>query len=102
MALTIATTKRELSGRQRVVEGTATFDSSYATGGESFAPSSIGLVAIDRIFFEQGEDGYLFFWDSANEKIKIFESGTASAALDEQDSAADMSGVVVRFRAYGT
>lgn len=101
MAVTVAITDHGTLGKQRTVQGTITFDSSYPTGGEAFDPGLIGLVRVSSFFFEM-EDGFLFKWDAANEKILAFESGTASAALDEQDAATDLSGAVVRFLAVGT
>lgn len=101
MALTVATTRTNVMGDQRVVYGTITFDASYPTGGEAFDKADIGLTRLDWISFNHGEDGYVFHWDAANEKVLIFESGTASAGLDEQDDTGDMSAVVVEFQAFG-
>lgn len=101
MALTISTTRTGTMGDQRSVFGTITFDSSYAVGGEAFDKADIGLVRLDWISFNQGEDGRVFHWDAANEKIMVFESGTASAALDEEDTTVDLSNVVVEFFAVG-
>ena len=101
MALTISTSRTNYVGDQRIVYGTVTFDDSYPTGGEAFDIGAIGFVRLDFINFNQGEDGYVFHWDAANEKVIVYESGTASAALDEQDAEADLSGVVVEFQAFG-
>lgn len=101
MALTFTTTRTNYMGDQKVVYGTVTFDSSYATGGEALDETQIGLHRLDFINFNQGEDGYVVHWDKANEKLMLFESGTASAGLDEQDSTNDMSAVVVEFQAFG-
>lgn len=101
MALTSSVTKTNYMGDQIAKFGTITFDSSYPAGGESFDKADIGFVRLDWISFNQGEDGRVFHWDAANEKVIVFESGTASAALDEEDAAVDLSGVVVEFFALG-
>lgn len=101
MALSTSVTETGIMGNKRTVLGTITFDSSYPTGGESFDKADIGLVKMEWIAFNQGEDGRVFHWDAANSKILVYESGTASAALDEEDAAVDLSGVVVEFFAIG-
>lgn len=101
MALSTTITRTGIMGDQRSVFGTITFDSSYPTGGEAFDKASIGLVRLDWLSFNQGEDGFVFHWDATNAKIIVYESGTASAALDEQDNATDLSAVVVEFLAIG-
>lgn len=101
MAITSTVTRTGTMGDQRSVFGTITFDSSYPTGGEAFDKADIGLGRLDWISFNQGEDGRVFHWDATNAKILVFESGTASAPLDEEDAAVDLSGVVVEFFAVG-
>jgi hypothetical protein len=46
MALTYTVENTYTAGGRRRVNGTITFDSSYPTAGESFAPTSVGLVQL--------------------------------------------------------
>lgn len=101
MALSYSITRTGTMGDQRSVFGTITFDDSYPTGGEAFDKAALGLVRLDWLSFNQGEDGFVFHYDAANAKIIAYEAGTASAALDEQDAATDLSGAVVEFFAVG-
>ena len=100
MAITTTVTGKELVGRKRLVYGTITFDDSYPAGGEAFSASNIGLAVIDRLAIDP-QDGFVFEWDATNNKVIVRESGTASAALDEQDAATDLSAVSTTFTATG-
>ena len=100
MAITTTVTNKAVVGRRREIDGTLTFDDSYPTGGEPFTASDIGLTTIDRLDIAP-QDGYVFEWDATNEKVIVRESGTASAALDEQDDTADLSGTTTTFVAVG-
>jgi hypothetical protein len=108
MALSVSLTGDWLSslGNRRSSQGVITFDSSYATGGEALTPANVGLGTIDRIDFNQGEDGYVLRYDYTNEKVLVYRSaayspvftgtaptGTALAVVDD-DSAAS-NGVIV-------
>lgn len=100
MAFTISAPKApSWTSRPSLIE--ITFDNSYATGGEALTPADFGLGEVDAVFFEN-KGGYVFEYDYANEKVIAYESGTASAALDECDAADDLSGIgAVRVVAYG-
>ncbi len=80
---------------------TVTFDSSYLTSGEVINPSDIGLGQILMLNIIQGEDGYVFEWDSANSKILVRESGTSNQVLPEITSGDNLSAVVVEIFAIG-
>ncbi len=86
MALTISTSEQGIMGNKRTVLGSITFDSSYATGGESFDKANIGLVQLDRLMIDP-KSGYLFEWDSANAKIKVRQA-TAAHSHTENTAAA--------------
>lgn len=108
MALTVSLTGDWLSsvGSEKAVVGTITFDDSYAAGGESLTAANIGLQKIKFISLNQGEDGYVFFYDYANSKVKAYvtidpaNAGGANVVLQEA-GAIDLSSVVVHFRAVG-
>lgn len=74
MALTVSLTGDWLQslGSRRAVNGTITFDSSYATGGESLTPANIGLGVIQSITFNHGEDGYVFKYNHSTQKVMVF------------------------------
>lgn len=74
MALTVTLSGDWLSsiGNKRAVSGTITFDSSYDSGGESLTAANIGLGRIERIEFNQGEDGYVFEYDYSASKVIVY------------------------------
>lgn len=77
-----------------------TFDSSYASGGETINPVDIGLGQILMLNIIQGEDGYIFEWDSTNSKILVRESAATNIPLPEI-GADNLSAVVVEIFAIG-
>lgn len=108
MALTVTLAGDWLSslGNKKASTGTITFDSSYASGGESLTPAMVGLQKIDFISLNQGEDGYVFHYDAANQKVIAYvtidpgDAGGANVVLQEA-GAIDLSNVVVEFHAIG-
>lgn len=101
MSLSFSNEEQQSLGSVRGVTGIITFDSSYPTGGEPFVASDIGLGEILSIGINQGEDGYVFHWDRANDTIIVYESAGANAPLTEVANLTDLSGVVVEFIASG-
>jgi len=71
MALTISNLTNSNIGSKRMQMCDVTFDSSYITGGESFAAGDVRLSKIDRVIIE-GKDGYVFDYDHTNEKIRVY------------------------------
>jgi len=64
----------------------------YTAGGD--APPSFGNLGMKRNvevirFFDTSQEGYLYTWDSVNNKIKIFkdEATAADAPLTQVDAA---------------
>lgn len=121
MALTIAQKKRAKMGNAFAVAADVTFDSSYPTGGEALAPTTLGLNAIDVMLCETAS-GYMFQYDYANSKLKAFypraaltgslvvadtaatltdDADVAAAAGAEVGNAADLHTVTVRVMAIG-
>ena len=92
MALTVTNNGKSPGWNLRPVLVEIAFDSSYPTGGESLTAADVGLSEIEAVFVES-QDGLVFAYDYANEKLLAYEAGTASAGLDEVDSAQDLSGV---------
>jgi hypothetical protein len=93
-----------------MVFGTLTFDTSYATGGMTLAPSSIGLKEI-FLFLGDGAacgspagagSGIRSQYDYTNGKVLLFGGSLASTYMDKEVPAyTDMSAFTVRFVAYG-
>jgi len=103
MALTLSTTVPTVRGVQKVWEGTVTFDSSYPTGGESFAPSDIGFVVFDRVEVHPAS-GFVFEYDDDNDKILAYwvDTSTDGAAMAEVTNAsAALDTIVAKVTVYG-
>lgn len=73
MGLTVAITKRAVSGDMNIIAGTIAFDSSYPTGGEALAPKDFGLRQIDLLLVQPAV-GLAFEYDYTNQKLKAFRS----------------------------
>ena len=71
MAVTIANMYQGRMGNKRQHTFDLTFDSSYATGGESLALTSLGLGAVDSVIAYPA-DGMTFEYDLVNKKLKAY------------------------------
>jgi hypothetical protein len=104
MALTIAIVNRNVSGAQKQVIADVTFDNSYPTGGEAFAPSDVDpgessssafhFVVIgmnDVTLADQREVDY----DYTNKKLMV-----KTAITTEATNASDQSAVKVRVMGF--
>jgi hypothetical protein len=94
--MALAVTRQDLFGNSRVVIGTFTFDSSYATNGEACDP---GLGTINLAISDSSVSGYTFQYDYSNKKLKAFYAdydAGADGALIEVANAVDLSAVSVR------
>lgn len=94
MALTISNRNPGVAGNKRRNTLDITFDSSYATGGESLTPAALGLVNVD-VVLATGSGGYVFKYDKANQKLLAFTGGS------EVSSTTDLSAVTTRVEAVG-
>lgn len=94
MGLSIKSIKKLKGGNfyQQVSE--ITFDNSYPTGGESLTPRELGLNVIDFMEIES-TGGYMFQYDHANQKIKVFTPAAEVA------NATDLHTLVTRIKATG-
>lgn len=112
MALTIAQTKpisQDVWGRQRSTIVNVTFDSSYATGGESFTPANVGLSEFHFVSVSPDANalpGYVVQYNYTAQKLVVLgveQDADASTTdqLDEEDSAVDLSTLVVRVLCVG-
>ena len=102
MALTIAKVRSGVQGDLAYWIGTITFDSSYASGGESFTPANVGLAAIDMLTLTPDQDttSYLPVWDKSENKIMLYNSAGDGDAFD-QAGTDDASSFVVYVKAEG-
>lgn len=110
MGLTYSVTRTDLVGTQRKVTGTVTFDSSYATAGEAFAPSSVGLTYLTdlQVFpsLASATTGINPVWNRSLTAPKVMlvygdNDAGADGAFAEVASTTDMSAVIVPFCAFG-
>ena len=106
MALTIAVPGNAsdmagVPGNNKYVIKTATFDSSYATGGETLTATTLGLESIHFIALSMENSGYVAQYDYTNSKIVLYEAGADGAILDEVGNTTNVSAVVVRVLAFG-
>lgn len=79
MALTISSIVADLSGQRLKTTGRIAFDSSYATGGESFTANSAGLSVLDSLRVYP-KSGYTFDYDSSNALLRAIALTGAGAA----------------------
>ena len=100
MALTFTNVKRSFFGDQKVVHATATFDSSYPTGGESIVAADLGMSQVDQMHvsglsIDDEALGHVV-WDRTNEKlIVIVAVGT------QEGNATDLSATTCEITAFG-
>lgn len=74
MSLTLSNQSFAVTGQKKITLVDLAFDSSYPTGGEALTPGQVGMSVIERVLFET-DTGYLFQYDSANQKVKVFYGG---------------------------
>lgn len=92
MGLTLSEIKRGLVGDRRAERWEVTFDSAYASGGESLTPADLGLNVIEDITVTQvasAGDGYIVEYDKSAEKLVVYgPDRIASGTVVDDDSAA--------------
>lgn len=77
MVLALSKIEHHSIGSLRGVTATLTFDSSYLTNGEALVARDLGLGQLLMVSIVQGEDGFVFEWDSANNKILARRVGSS-------------------------
>lgn len=106
MALTFSLDDRQLVGNKRQVRGTVTFDSSYATGGETFTPADFGLTAITDVQAQPSTVGYVAVWNRSTTAPKLMafygdNNNASDGALIEVPNTTDISTSVHRIAVTG-
>jgi hypothetical protein len=89
------------AGRQTLVMGKITMDSSYPTNGEAVTAADFGFKRLNHVLCGASETGYVFAFDDSASKIKAFEAGADGAALDEVANTTDLSASHFVFLASG-
>lgn len=78
-----------------------TFDSSYATGGETLDASDCGFTVVLGVVPLSGASGYTFQYESGKIKVYWVDTTTDGAAQAEVASTTDLSAVAVTFLVFG-
>lgn len=93
---------------RKIVVARITGDSSYALAGEALVAADLGLTTIESMVSMGGcgptgggDTGRLAGWDRTAGKMLFYQAGTADSALNDSDSADDLSGVTVDILAVG-
>lgn len=103
MALTVSAPypAADVWGTRHIAMVTATFDASYATGGEAFDPASYGIIGTPFAVLASVRPGtdnaYVVQYDRTNKKLMAFWVDTTvdGAPLQEVASTTDLSSLVV-------
>lgn len=90
MSLTVSNTSLNVVGNRRQTTGRLAFDSSYAFGGESLTPASLGhSSAPDMVQIEQ-KAGYSFEYDYTNSKVKVFQNAPVVVIEEKHTAVANL------------
>lgn len=102
-ACTWETESLDVEKDKRVVRGTLTFSSDYATSGDTLSAALLGLRSVDDLVADSGSD----IGTPAGYALKL--GGTAAApkvlvytSAGQVANATDLSAVEVAVRVYGT
>lgn len=79
MALTFSEVVRSTIGHKRLVVTKCTFDTAYATGGESLKPSDLAMQEFLAIISDGGS-GYDSVYDATAQKLKVYTTAATEAA----------------------
>lgn len=104
MALTVNITYRDRDGQSHRSYADITFDSSYPTGGEALALTTLGLARhLREIRFSEVSAGYQLEYDRTNEKVKAYWVDTTvdGAAMAEVANTTDLSTLTAKVVAIG-
>ena len=103
MALTFTKNYAGVVGNRKVWRGTATFDSSYVTGGELVVPADFGFpLAIEHVQVGSTDDAsQRVVWVAATGALKLYVEDGTSGIEAEEGSTDDASAVVVTLEASG-
>lgn len=98
------------TGNVRRVRGTATFDSSYPTGGEPFTAAQLGLTFLSELIPGTGRGAsstaYAVAWNRSTSAPTLMaymgdNNNAADGPLIEVANTTDLSTLVVPFEAIG-
>lgn len=97
MALSLSIIDRTVIGNKRLVIVDVTFDSSYASGGESFTATDLGIDSIQQVLFGDAGRGYSPKFDYTNNTMKLF--GPAPPICVEEKHTAATAAVTLDYPA---
>lgn len=108
-AITFTNRTDHVIGNKRVVEATATFSASYATGGDTITPRALGLSQIDDVtVLGAAKDSKGATVTQQGRSIAVAGTPTAptfkvySGSTSEVANATNLSTVAVRVRIFGS
>lgn len=82
MGASVSVKKRGKFGNGLLVVADVTMDSSYPIGGEAITPQQFGMEVLDFVLPSPAA-GYIFEFDHANKKLKVFTPTALSVVADE-------------------
>jgi hypothetical protein len=99
-AFTYTSPLRRVSRHLVKRSGTVTLSSTYATGGDDFAPV-VGKTCLAMHIEPKG--GYVFTFDSINNKVLAYATGALNAASNEVAAAVNLSTIAaIKWQSLGT
>lgn len=102
MSLTFTKNYSGVLGDRRVWRGTATFDSSYVTGGELVTAADFGFTAIEHVQVGSTDDvNQRAVWVASTGALMLFVENGTSGIEAQEGSTDDASAVVVTLEATG-
>lgn len=102
MGLTFSENYKGVVGNRKVWRGTATFDSSYVTGGELVTASDFGMTSIEHVQVGSTDDAsQRAVWVASTGALKLYVEDGTSGIEAEEGSTDDASAVVVTLEASG-
>lgn len=90
----------DVMGTENVVGGSVAYGTAVSGGIALGLKAKFGLTTVRKVFFEQA-NGYVFAYDKAADKLKVFQSAGSAAALAEVTSGDLTSAGPVSFLAFG-
>ncbi len=101
MALGFTEVSRRIDSDQIEIIVDVAFDGTYPADGEAVTKSDFDLpIELIHIADAVTDDGYIVHFVPSTSKLKVFEAGTASAALDEVDGT-ELGSTVARLVVHG-
>lgn len=104
MALTVTQLDvTQTAGGFREAFATVTFDSSYATNGLAFDPTTLfpGIQIVYQVTGTVTNGGRIVQYDATNKKLKAFQNAAGAGAFAEVPNATNLSTEITTVRVVG-